>query len=339
MNLKNEKNIIFEILKGTEKLAVLKAAVEMNMADILEKESEPEKIGKELGIKTDTANLCHFLDSLTASGLCIKKDQRYFNNENSLKYLLKKSPYYMGELIFNMDAMRHRNLNRITELVKNGPPPVEKKDKLQSEEKWQNSMKHLASYQRAWMTEFAGNIISSLPQFAKATKILDLGCGPGLMCMEILKRKPDLKGVLFDLPKIIEFAAKEAEKEGVADRMELLRGDYNETGIGNYYDIIWASHNLYYVKEPVTFFKKVLDSLNNDGVFICLHEGLENEKTCPEEVVLSRLSLALEGQDVSFEKGEIASNLLKAGFGYVQSRQVLIPSGECELVTAGKKFV
>ena len=53
-------------------------------------------------------------------------------------------------------------------------------------------------------------------------------------------------------------------------------------------------------------------------------------------VVLSRLSLALEGQDVSFEKGQIAALLGEAGFGRVETRSFSLGMGEGELVVARK---
>ena len=328
--------IFFEIFEAPVKLAVLKSAVEMGIADILSEESCPEKIGLQLGVKSGTDNLVFFLDALAAVGFCEKKNGEYFNNENAEKFLIKNSNTYLGDLVFNMCAMQHRNLDKITELVKTGFPELKAVEKLETEDKWKNAVKHLASYQRSGMADFSADIISSIPEFQTAHKILDLGCGPGIMCMEILRRKSDLKGVLFDLPGIIKLAKEEAFKEKITSRVEFLSGDYNVDDFGKNYDIIWASHNLYYVKEPVAFFRRLLGSLNPGGVFVCLHEGYSNERTYPGNIVLSRLSLALEGQDVSFEKGEIAENLLKAGFVNVESEPVFIPSGESELVTARK---
>ncbi len=69
---------------------------------------------------------------------------------------------------------------------------------------------------------------------------------------------------------------------------------------------------------------------------VCLHEGLTLERTRPAGIVLSRLSLALEGQDVSFEQGKIAAYLKEAGFTRVESRTVNLGVDEWELVTARK---
>jgi hypothetical protein len=122
----------------------------------------------------------------------------------------------------------------------------------------------------------------------------------------------------------------------MADRISFISGDYNETDFGCGYDLIWTSHNLYFVKDRDSFFRRVKNALSDNGVFVCLHEGLSREKTAPERVVLMRLSSALEkdGQSYFFEKGEIVSYLEQAGFHRVDSRMIEFPAGEFELVVA-----
>ena len=144
-----------------------------------------------------------------------------------------------------------------------------------------------------------------------------------------------------DLPAVIGLARQEVEKQGMADRISFIEGDYNETELGDGYDLIWASHNLYFVKDRVAFFKRVKSALTHKGVFLCLHEGLVREQTAPADIVLMRLSSALEstgvpgGQSYTFNRGEIVSYLKQAGFDRVDSRMINLPSGGAELVVAG----
>lgn len=327
---------IFDILQGPVQMAVLESAIEMGISDILQETSDIQKIASVLKVETDTVNLGYFLDSMVSLGFASKKEGAYFNTGFAEAFLCTRSPTYMGDLVVNMKKMQHKNLGRISHIIKKGPPEVTHEEALTSEVKWKNAVRHLASYQRAGIASCVADIIESLPEFKTASRIMDLGCGPGIMCMEVVKRHPDLHGVLVDLPGIIKLAQEEIEKENLGLRMSCISGDYNETDLGSGYDIIWASHNLYYVKKPVSFFKRVLESMNDNGVFISLHEGLTCERTAPSHVVLSRLSLALEGQDVSFEKGEIANHLLAAGFNSVETTPLILPMGETELVVARK---
>ncbi|WP_300673611.1 class I SAM-dependent methyltransferase [Desulfoluna sp.] len=328
---------IFEVLQGPVRMAILKAAVEMGMADILAEVSDPKGIAAALPGETDIENLTHFLDSMAGLGLAVKHGGHYLNLAFADTSLRKESPVYLGDMVLNLSRMQHRNIHRIEELVHAGSPPVKKEDRLADESKWQASVKHLTPYQRAGIAALAADTIEALPEFKSASKMMDIGCGPGLMCMEILKRHPAMEGVLFDLPAIISLAEKEVAKEGMGPRISYIKGDYNTTDFGNGYDIIWASHNLYYVKEFSAFFSRLHGALNDGGVFISLHEGTTGEGTAPEHVVLSRLSLALEGQNYVFEKGEIAEHLRRAGFDSVETSPLDLPVGEVELTIARKQ--
>jgi hypothetical protein len=86
----------------------------------------------------------------------------------------------------------------------------------------------------------------------------------------------------------------------------------------------------------VAFFRRVRKALADNGLFVCLHEGLTREKTAPASIVLMRLSSALEkeGRGLYFEKGEIACCLKQAGFDRVDARVIELPAGESELVVA-----
>ena len=325
---------LFEFLIAPVKLAVLEAAIELDMVCVLADTSDVDEIAERIGIQTGTSGLVLFLDAMVALGLANKKNKTYSNTELGQHFLHKESPVFMGDFLENMKAMVHTNLSRIVEIVKNGPPDVPQIQTLQSESTWESAVAHLAVCQRAGMGAIYADLIEELPEFKGIKKILDLGGGPGLIGAQILGRLPEAKGVLMDLPAVIRLAKQELDKEGMADRISFIAGDYNEIDLGSGYDLIWASHNLYFAKDRVSFFKRVKKALTQKGVFVCLHEGLTREKTAPEDIILMRLSLALEGQDDSFTKGEIASYLNQAGFVQVDSRMLDLPSGQAELVVA-----
>ena len=325
--------VLFELLIAPVRWAVLEAAVALGMADILEETSDVDEIAKRAGIRTDPAGLVYFLDAMVALGLANKNRNAYSNTELAKHFLCTESPVFMGSLLTNMKPMQQKNLARIVEIVKNGPPEVPQTEVLQNEAKWERSVTHLAAYQRAGMGAICADLVEGL-DCGPIGKILDLGGGPGLIGAEILRRFPGATGVLLDLPAIIRLAQKEIEKEGMADRISCISGDYNETDLGTGYDLIWASHNLYYAKDRIPFFKRVKEALGETGTFVSLHEGLNCERTAPAQIVLMRLSLALEGQDFSFAKGEIRACLEQAGFSQVTSRMVNMPAGEAELVVA-----
>jgi len=329
--------LVFELMVGPVRMAVLDAALEMGMADILAETSDLDSIAQSVGIEGDPTNLAYFLDAMVATGFARKKSGTYSNTPFAEAYLRKRSPSYFGDLVENLTRIQHRNLGKISELVRQGPPEVRANDKLDSEAVWKRSVRHLANYHKAGMAERVADLVASLPEFPSARRMMDLGCGPGVMCMSVVSRHPSMHGVLCDLPPVLEVAREEIAEAGLQDRISVIEGDYNEVDFGTGYDLVWASQTLYYAKDLRVMSARIYEALNPGGVFISFHEGLTGERTEPAATVLSRLSLALEGQDVSFEKGEIASYLPEAGFAWVDTRELVLPMGPVELTIARKK--
>lgn len=332
-----DPGIVFDILNGLVRMAVLDAALKMEMAEHLARNSEPKAIAEALGVEADEKNLVYFMDAMVAMGFAEKKNGEYANTLFSESYLRKDSPTYLGELVTNLYGVQCRNINRIPELVRQGPPEVKQQNKLDSEERWTQSVRHLAAYHKAGMAERVADLVSALPEFPRMERMLDLGCGPGVMCMAVVSRHPVLKGVLCDQPPVLKVAREEIAAAKLESRISTISGDYNEVDLGQGYDLIWASHCLYFVKDLQVMLSRLLDALNPGGVFVSFHEGLSCEETQPAGVVLSRLSLALEGQDVSFKEGQIAALMQDAGFASVETKHIPFPLGPMEMVIARKK--
>jgi hypothetical protein len=95
------------------------------------------------------------------------------------------------------------------------------------------------------MTAATNEAILSLYDFSGFTKIVDLGGGHGGLITSILKANPQLKGVLFDAPAVIEGARSKIEAAGLADRCETIAGDFFKsvpTG-GDAYIMKWIIHD------------------------------------------------------------------------------------------------
>jgi len=58
--------------------------------------------------------------------------------------------------------------------------------------------------------------------------IVDVGGGNGANLLEILRRYPSARGILFDLPAVVEGARPASSKNGLASRVEFAGGDFFE---------------------------------------------------------------------------------------------------------------
>jgi len=65
--------------------------------------------------------------------------------------------------------------------------------------------------------------------FSAHQRVVDVGGGPGELIAAILRQAPHLRGILVELPALIDDARTVLEAAGVADRCELIAGDYFES--------------------------------------------------------------------------------------------------------------
>ena len=78
----------------------------------------------------------------------------------------------------------------------------------------------------AALTRDAIPAIVAAYDFAGRERIVDVGAGRGHLMAAILARYPQLRGVIVELPALIDDARKVLENAGVAARCELVAGDY-----------------------------------------------------------------------------------------------------------------
>lgn len=62
--------------------------------------------------------------------------------------------------------------------------------------------------------------------FSGFTTLADIAGGHGYLLAQILKATPHLKGILFDVPSVIEGAGAMLAKEGVEERVTRVAGDF-----------------------------------------------------------------------------------------------------------------
>ena len=71
--------------------------------------------------------------------------------------------------------------------------------------------------------------ISDAYDFSKIKVLADVGGGNGSNLISILQANPNLQGLLFDRPHVVERAQAHFEAAGVADRCDLISGDFFES--------------------------------------------------------------------------------------------------------------
>ncbi len=95
------------------------------------------------------------------------------------------------------------------------------------------------------MTLAVNDAVLNSYDLSSISKIVDVGGGHGSLIASILKANPQMKGVLFDAPSVAEGAQSRIEVEGIADRCEVVAGDFFQSvpGGGDAYILKWIIHD------------------------------------------------------------------------------------------------
>jgi hypothetical protein len=92
--------------------------------------------------------------------------------------------------------------------------------------------------------ESAAAIVAAY-DFSPFQTLVDVAGGYGTLLATILKSNPQLRGILFDLPHVVDHARPLLDAEGVASRCELVAGSFFERvpAGGDAYLLKWIVHN------------------------------------------------------------------------------------------------
>ncbi len=295
-------------INGPVRWHLLHYAVQVRIFDLLHDWTAAARIADQLN--TDAQRTALYLDGLVACGYLHKFMARYRNTGMAERYLVSDGEQYQGRVFLALSRMRLQHLDRLQELLQ---PETHDLFRLADETVWAQAAAHLTDFQKA----IAPHILARLHAMAHISEcrdLIDLGGGPGYIGFTVLQVFTHMRGVLFDLPAVVEQARRLAEAMQLEPpRVRFRAGDYNRDSLGGGYDLVIAGRSLYYAHDIAALMRAIAASMNPKGILLCMHEGLYNERTAPPEVVLSRIGVALRGSDVSFERGELENAITGAG--------------------------
>jgi len=329
---------VYRMFTGLARSKLLLAGIELGVFNHLTEPKSADAMAE--AINAHPGNTRVLLNGLATCGLAVKKNGLYHNAPAAQAFLVEDSPMYVGQVLntlYEMELWRAA-FDDLPKLVKEGPPSSSLEADMGDEELWAQAAVTMANSQRSGMAQQIAKIISQLPEFPAFKKMLDLGGGPGLFGIAIVSFHPSMKGIIFDQPAVAEVAKNFIKEYEMEDRMEIMTGDYLSDPIGDGYDLIWASATLNFAKDNMDpLMKKIYDALNPGGVFISFQEGLTDERTKPELMALSCIPMALMGQDMCFDQGEIADSMLRVGFKSLRSRTLDTGWGPMDLDIGRKR--
>lgn len=181
--------------------------------------------------KTHERSLYRLLRSLASVGIFAETDSQTFTLTPPAELLLTDHPGSLrGIAIFMGEEWHWAVCGEMLYSVQTGKAAWEKVHGLEVFPYLQQNPRESEIFNRA-MTSLSGSTLPAIVEaydFTGVETLADIAGGHGILLAGFLKANPQLKGVLFDLPEVIEGAPTLLQAEGVEDRVRFESGDFFE---------------------------------------------------------------------------------------------------------------
>ena len=232
-------------------------------------------------------------------------------------FLLKTSKHYYGDFILmteNLD-MTWKDLDKA---VITNSPIAEQVVRLSSE--WFTKAMH--NNAQAPARKLAEEV-----DLSGKEHMLDIGGGSGAFSIILTNKFKELRATVLELEGTCKTAKKYIEKEGDAERVDVLGGDYFKTEFPEHDVAIFGQ--IFHSNSPgenKTLLKKVHDKIKPGGLVIITEFLMNEERTGPVFPALFSLNMLIQSKNGNaYTFSEIESWLKDAGFTDIRKRHLVGP--------------
>ncbi len=244
-------------------------AAKLGIADLL---AEKPQAVKDLAEKTDTheRSLYRVLRTLAMVGAFQEVEPKVFANTPISETLRSDIPNSLRDMTVWMGEEPHwRVYGEMLYSVRTGKAAWKRVHGQDVFPYLFETNRELGDIFNRAMTSFSGTTIPTVLEaydFSGIGVLADIAGGYGHLLAAVLKEYPQMKGVLFDMPYVLEGAPALLEKEGVADRVELVRGDFFESVpvTADAYILKHIIHD-WYDEQNTIILKNIRASMPDDG--------------------------------------------------------------------------
>jgi hypothetical protein len=218
---------VMRIAWGYQLSQALYVAAKLGVADVLaERSLAAEAIAD--AVDARSPELRRVLRALVAAGVfCELEDGRFASNELAAT-LRTGAPGRVRDVVISFGEEMYRSFGELLHTVRSGETAF---DSVYGAPLFD----YYAANPETEASAAARMVARTLPaarEFAAsevlrgARTVVDVGGGTGTVVAEILRARPEIAGVLLERPGMLQLARGYLREQGVADRCELVEGDF-----------------------------------------------------------------------------------------------------------------
>jgi ubiquinone/menaquinone biosynthesis C-methylase UbiE len=314
---KNED--IMAVARAFMKSRIILTAAELDLFTIIDDSfRNAEKIATRFG--WDRRALERVLDTLVTFGLLGKVGDEYSLTGESASFS-SRHPVSELPMLLHMSRL-WVTWSDLTEIVKGGTDSEQKPPKPMDMDSRRAFIGAMHVIGRTLSQDIAGFL-----ELGRYRKLLDIGGGSGTYTIALLKQNPKMKAILFDLRDVIPMAKERFSSEGLADRVELIGGDFYSDELPGGCDLALLSAIIHQNshQQNLELYRKAYRALEPGGMLLIRDHIMNEQRTWPSEGALFAINMLVNtrgGDTYTFH--EVAEALKEAGFANAK----LLRSGE-----------
>jgi len=319
---------IEDIIDGLRRYRILLWAIQSGIADILNRDGpmEIDTLIQKLGFHPEPTHL--WIEALVDSKILEKSEKNVWLSQDLSRYLISDSPLYQGDTIKYISETIWGTEADFISVGKNYD---------NSEEKINPYFLRVLS-QRSMRGELqdVSRVLSKNKNFLNARRLLDIGGGHGMYSVSFCQQNPNLSAVILDRASIIKFTQEMINRYRMADRISVISGDMNTDLPGPGYDLVFASHIIYGMADPISFLKRIYQKTNLGGIFVSNHK-FDDDWVLSDKNRLTALETATRRMyHQMIPENEFTSMILSAGFAHIDVIRIRANTGYTKLHIASK---
>jgi acetylserotonin N-methyltransferase len=313
-----DARLIFELLDGFRASKAAFTAVSLGVFDRMhERPATVAQLANELQVAEHA--LERILGACVSKGLLALEGRLYSNLPPADRFLRLESPETLSGYVLYSDRVLYRLWGRLEDAVREGTNRWEQE--FGGKEKLFDHFFATDAEKRRFLAGMHGAGLLSSPatvaafDLSRFQRMVDLGGGTGHLVTEACRRYPKLQGVIFDLPSVQPLAEEYVRAAGLADRIEVLAGDFFVAELPPA-DLYALGRILHDWAEPgiAQLLRKVHAGLPEGGALLICEKLLNEERDGPATAYLQSLNMLVCTEGRERTASEYEALVKQAGF-------------------------
>ncbi len=314
------RDVLDDISFGLYRAAVLKAAIELEIfTRIAEGHRTVPALARVGGVTERGVRI--LLDALGFIGMLHKQHTEYKLAPTAEAYLVKGKPAYFGDALVGDLAWDARG--QLSKIIRTGKTLSPAALGETFELIWAGAAAaSLVDWQK--QLDVANALWDKLgvtPENAKGLRVLDVGCGAGILGFALAKRHPSVRVTALDRAMILGYAKQIAEAAGVAAQTNFVVGDALNLEVKpSAFDLVLFGNVTGYAspEQNVGMFRRAYEALTPNGRIVIATPVADEDHKGPSAVPMAGIEMllfSLDGDIYSFT--EYRGMLEAVGFSEV----------------------